>query len=130
MTELKDVATAQQDIILLNLAKERIKKEARDLQVTVDGWKQQLLEEVTFLKPTIMLELDVAKRDLTQFIGDAGDQRAQNDNTLLRTGKRKADITELEFTLKEKQTNAKLALRDARLLQYRHNYPGQFLIGE
>ena len=121
-TELEeDVSNAEQDLVLLNDKVESIEKEREELEPKVEEAKLKV-EEVESRNERVLNDLNAAEKDLTLFMAKTGEREAQTAKMQLKVDRTKEKLDEFEESLNSKRSDSARALRQARLLQYRHDF--------
>ena len=124
-TELEeDVNNAEQDLVVLNDKVEANGKEKEELEPLIDEAKQKV-EEVEARNGRVLADLEVAEKELTSFMAKSGEREAKKEKAQQRLERTKEKLDEFEVSLNEKRSDSGKALRQARLLQYRHDYAVQ-----
>jgi structural maintenance of chromosomes protein 6 len=120
----EDISNAEQDIIILNEKLEAIEKEKEDLESKVDEAKKKV-EEVESRNERVLKDLTDAEKDLTLFMAKSGEREAQKQKAKSKVEKTREKLQEFLKVLEEKRSDTKKGLRQARLLQYRHDFAMQ-----
>lgn len=119
-TELEeDIANIEQDIVLLTDKIEANDKAKEDLLPTIDQLKQKV-DEVEARNERVLADMEVAEKELTRFISESGEREAAKEKARKKYAKISDTVDQMTEALKEKRAEVSLALRNARLLQYRH----------
>ena len=124
-TELEeDVSNAEQDLVLLNDKVEANERDREELEPKVEEAKLKV-EEVESRNERVLNDLNAAEKDLTSFMAKTGEREAQKEKMQQKVDRTKEKLDDFEESLNAKRSDSSRALRQARLLQYRHDYASQ-----